>query len=76
MITDWATFNSSSIDNREWKSSTNESSAFAVTLSRQLYKPGAWENVFEDWGSEAPAVNENDNVILRTPITRTPAQLR
>ena len=25
---------------------------------------------------EAPAVKENDNVILRTPITRTPAQLR
>ena len=42
MITDWATFNLSSNGNREWKSSANKSSAFAVTLPRHLYKPGAW----------------------------------
>ena len=34
--------NLASNDKREWKSSTNKSLAFAVTLPRQFYKPGAW----------------------------------
>ena len=42
MIINWAMYNSSSNDNREWKSSTNKSSAFALTLPHLLYKPGAW----------------------------------
>ena len=42
MITDWATFNSSSNDSREWKGSTNKSTAFAITLPLNLYTPGAW----------------------------------
>ena len=35
-FTDWATFNLSSNNNREWKSSSNKSSAFAITLPHHL----------------------------------------
>ena len=38
-------FNSLSNDKREWKTSTNKSSAFATTLPCQLYTPGAWVNL-------------------------------
>ena len=42
MIIDRMTFNLSSNENREWKSSANKCSAFSVTLPCQLYKQWAW----------------------------------
>ena len=47
MIIDLAMFNSLSNDNREWKSSANKSSAFAITLSCHLYTPGAWAHLWK-----------------------------